>query len=315
MNKKPILGIFAAFALLSGCGSNANTTNLEESTAQTAESSTTTPTDTTETEAQEPSVEEAQKPTASEKLALDYLNTYVNNSDVEEKKKFVTEHIHPDAQALFDTDKLAETESELKVRHPVVIESVDYTDEDGVQTDAVLLQGETRHRLYNEVVVLVADNKIKWATETPRGAEFAKIRSEFQTPVPAETTPPLTVLDELVNFMIVDIWNEGFAQFHYYTLNGKNAYGEPLDQEAVMNHLSTVMSKKQEYDVYIDTLDENYEDVKKSWAPLSQETDRLYAQLLKQLPKPKDPDTDFDTASFQQNRDDFQQIIDDKLAP
>lgn len=311
MNTKPALGLIIACAVLSGCASNANTAEPSGSPAGTEATAETTATPTpapTEVPAAEP-----QEPSASEALALDYILTYVNNSDLEAKKKFVTEHLHPDVQALFAEDQMTETEPELKIRNPQVMESVDYTDEDGVQMEAVLIQGETRYRYYHEAIVLIADNKVTWATETPRGAEFNNIRSQFQTPVPPETTPPLTVLDDLVNFIIVDVWNYGFAEFHYYALDGTNTVGEKLDIPATMDRLAETMTQKQEYDSYIGDLDAAYDDVKALWAPLSEEIDRLYAQLLENPPKPKDPDTDFDTEPFRTHRDHFQKIIDDML--
>ncbi|WP_052380725.1 hypothetical protein [Paenibacillus camerounensis] len=313
MNKKLVLGLIMTGAVLSGCASDANSADptgspaVTEATAQVTATPASSPTPTEVPKA------ESQEPSAAETLALNYILTYVNNSDLEAKKQFVSEHLHPDVQALFASDQLTETEPELKVRHPRVIESVNYTDKDGNQTEAVLLQGETRYRLYNEVIVLIADGKVTWATETPRGGEFNNIRSEFQTPIPPETTPPLTVLDDMVNFVIVDVWNYGFAEFHYYALDGTNAVGEKMEIQATMDRLAKTMTQKQEYDSYIGELDAEYDEVKRLWAPLSAETDRLYTQLRNNPPKPKDPNTDFDTEPFRMHRDNFQKVIDDML--
>ncbi|MEK5034982.1 PT domain-containing protein [Paenibacillus sp. FSL R7-0302] len=316
MNNKLALSLIVACAVLSGCASDTNngkpdstTAAAEPTVAATAEPTaevtpapTTAPTEVPEAE-----------PTAAEKLALDYIITYVNNSDVAAKKKFVAEHLHPGVQALFKEDQLTETEPELKVLKPKVIESTEYKDDNGTKVDAVLLQGEKRSNMNNEVIVLIADHKIFRAMEAVERAEFDNVRSKFKAPVPAVTVPPLTVLDELVNFMIVDVWNEGFADFHYYSQNGKNSVGEKMDIQATMERLAVAMAHKKESDSYIAGLSAEYDDVKKVWAPLSKETDRLYAQLLAGPPKPKDPNTKFDTEAFRQYRDDFQEKIDTML--
>lgn len=316
LNNKLVLSLIVACAVLSGCASDANTAKPDNTptaaaptvaatvqpTAEITPAPTTTPTEAPKAE-----------PTAAEKLALDYIITYVNNSDVAAKKKFVAEHLHPGVQALFKEAQLTETEPELKVLRPKVIESTEYTDDNGTKVDAVLLQGEKRSNMYNEVIVLIADNKIFRAMEAVEKAEFSNLRSKFKAPVPAVTLPPLTVLDELVNFIIVDVWNKGFAEFHYYSKNGKNSVGEKMDIQATMERLAVAMAHKKESDSYIAGLGAEYDDVKKVWAPLSQETDSLYAQLLIGPPKPKDPNTKFDTEVFRQYRDDFQEKIDTML--
>ncbi|WNS43458.1 hypothetical protein [Paenibacillus sp. MMS20-IR301] len=313
MNKQLALSLIVACAVLSGCASDTDTAGPSSSPSSTTATATATAAATPAAVPAATPAAESQEPSAAEALALDYIITYVNNSDLEAKKQFVAEHLHPDVQSLFKTAQLSETEPELKVRRPHVIESVDYTDENGAQMEAVLIQGETRYKLYNEVIVLITDNKVIRAMESVEKARFDNIRSKFKAPVPAVTVPPLTVLDDLVNFIIVDVWNNGFADFHYYSKDGKNSVGEKMDVQASMDQLAVTMKHKQESDSYIAGLDDGYDEVKQLWAPLSAEIDRLYAQLLENPPKPKDPNTDFDTESFRQYRDNFQSKVDAML--
>ncbi|MDT2193626.1 hypothetical protein [Paenibacillus larvae] len=81
---------------------------------------------------QEPkaSAKESEKPkekevSAEEKLALEYINVYNNGKDVEAKKKFVEEKVHPDIKQLF-TMGLSATPEEKMFNNPEVLESVDY---------------------------------------------------------------------------------------------------------------------------------------------------------------------------------------------
>lgn len=131
MKIKAFLCIVATIVLLTGCGSSKS--NSEEKN--------TTSTEVTQSEATADSLKTAaatpvpeKKLSESEKLALDYVEIFLNGSDIEAKKKFVSENILPDVQPIFQMAESTETPENNKLKNASVIESADYTDKDGGKT-------------------------------------------------------------------------------------------------------------------------------------------------------------------------------------
>ncbi len=113
-------------------------------------------------------------------------------------------------------------------------------------------------------------------------------------------------LNEINNFVISDIWNNGFCDIGWYIKYGTSSTGESLDIDFTLERLAEAMTKKAEYDTYINGLeDEKYTKVKQIWSKLSAEIDRLYGQIQAKKPTANDSSYNFDTGIFNQYMDAF----------
>ncbi|MUT65703.1 hypothetical protein [Paenibacillus sp. NEAU-GSW1] len=119
-----------------------------------------------------------------------------------------------------------------------------------------------------------------------------------------------STLFDINNFVIGDIWNDGFVNIGDYAGSGTNALGETMDIDFTIEQLGKAMEKKAEYDTYIQGLESNYDDVKQVWTKLSSEIDTLYNKLKENPPKADDNDYEFDTGLFQQYSDAFSADVD-----
>ncbi|HCX63848.1 MAG TPA: hypothetical protein DHN33_01375 [Eubacteriaceae bacterium] len=90
---------------------------------------------------------------------------------------------------------------------------------------------------------------------------------------------PEDVLHEIDNYIVGDLWNEGFIEVSYYLDTGKGSMGQELDIDLTKDMLGDAMEEKPEYDTYINGLGEEYSRTKEVWNKLSQEADKLYEQI------------------------------------
>lgn len=90
---------------------------------------------------------------------------------------------------------------------------------------------------------------------------------------------PNEMMSDIKDYVISDLWNDGFIDIKYYLETGKGSYGQDLDIELTKSELSKAMKKKPEYDKYINGLGDEYADIKNIWSKLSSEADNLYAQI------------------------------------
>lgn len=117
-------------------------------------------------------------------------------------------------------------------------------------------------------------------------------------------------LTEIDDWLVSDIWNEGFCNIHSYISNGTNSTGDTMDIDFTLKQLDSAMEEKVEYDAYISTLDDKeYSQIKTIWAKLSPEIDTLYSQLEENKPAAKDPNSVFNTGKFEQYRDAFSDAV------
>jgi len=119
-----------------------------------------------------------------EALALDYINTYLNGTDKEAKKKFVEEKVHPEAMPLFAMGISLEIPEKSMYKNPKVIESTEY-EKDGEKATIVLLSGTVDGK-DKEMIVLTMDGKIGFGFESDSKSESMKknydeMRSKFKT--------------------------------------------------------------------------------------------------------------------------------------
>jgi len=119
---------------------------------------------------------------------------------------------------------------------------------------------------------------------------------------PTPTPDPKNVLYEINNFVISDIWNDGFNVFVWYLQTGKGPTGGSVDIDFTKTQLTLAMTKKAEYDVYIAGLDDSYSSIKDVWNKLSSEIDSLYQQIQAGAQT-------LDTGLFVQYRDAFSKLI------
>ncbi|WP_060861931.1 hypothetical protein [Paenibacillus riograndensis] len=309
MEKKIVISLIIAFAALTGCSSDKNTAEPAASSAAVS------------TESQ-PSASPTEAPTAvpkklsdTEKLALDFINTFLNGSDLEAKKNFITENVYPDAQPFFQMTQSMETPDNHKLKNPQVLESVDYADEKSMKVEAVLIQGEEGSNPKSELIVLINNKKVLWATDPSDKETFSKVRGNFKEPIPdaslaANAPDPSDMLREILSFVISDVWNDGFVDISSYISSGTSSTGETMDVDFTVEQLAKTMDKKKEYDSYIAGLGAEYDSLKKVWTKLSPEIDRLYGLIQKNPPKANDTTVNFDTGIFNQYMDAFKKEVD-----
>ncbi|ASA25152.1 hypothetical protein [Paenibacillus donghaensis] len=308
MEKKIVICLLIAFTALTGCSSDKN---AAEPTASSAVALAESQASASPSEAPKSA---AKKLSDSEAVALDYVNTFLNGSDLEAKKKFVTENVHPDAQPLFQMAQSVETTDDHKVKNPKVLESEDYTDEEGTKVEVVLIQGEEASNPTSELIVFINDKQVVYAMDSSDQESFNKVRSSFKEPIPesslsASGATPNEMLSEIMNFVISDVWNDAFVDISWYIKSGTSSTGGSLDVDFTVEQLSKTMDKMKDYDSYIESLGSEYDSLKKVWTKLSPEIDRLYDLIQKNPPKANDQSANFDTGIFNQYMDAFKKEV------
>jgi hypothetical protein len=94
-----------------------------------------------------------------------------------------------------------------------------------------------------------------------------------------EITSKEKMLLDIYDYVVIDLWNDGFNNIKDYLNTGKDSCGQDLDIELTKSELSKAMKKKPEYDQYINNLGDEYSDIKIIWGKLSPEADKLFAQI------------------------------------
>ncbi|WP_341282437.1 hypothetical protein [Paenibacillus sp. FSL H8-0537] len=177
--KKISYGLITAVALgvLSGCSSE------EVSTASPSPSATieTSASPSPETEATAaPTAEPEKDLNVSEQLTLGYINSYYNETDVEARKKFAQEHMHPDVQSIFVFAASAVIDEKDHFLNPKVVETVDY-EKDGTKGTLTLVKGDGD----KEFIGLIIEDKfsfgfISTAASDDMKAAFEGVREQFK---------------------------------------------------------------------------------------------------------------------------------------
>lgn len=85
-----------------------------------------------------------------------------------------------------------------------------------------------------------------------------------------------TILREINNWIIGDIWNDGFCDFSHYEYDGLDSTGQAIDIEYALQIFKESYKKKAGYDAYINSLSDEYASLKTAWNKLSDESDKLY---------------------------------------
>ena len=87
--------------------------------------------------------------------------------------------------------------------------------------------------------------------------------------------------NDLNNWLVADIWNDGFCDLSFYYRSGTGSTGGELDAEFSIQRLTKAYEEKEKYDAFVDGLSEEHEDFKSVYAKLSAEIDYLYDEVTK----------------------------------
>lgn len=115
-----------------------------------------------------------------------------------------------------------------------------------------------------------------------------------------------TVLREINNWVIGDIWNNGYCDFSRYEYDGKDSTGQTIDIDYALQLFKDSYKKKAGYEAYINLLPDDYAALKTAWNKLSCESDKLYKHFETGVQQTGDST---DTAIFVQYRDAFSKAI------
>ncbi|AJS57801.1 hypothetical protein [Paenibacillus sp. IHBB 10380] len=177
MKKAIIFSLMLTFVLLAGCNNNSNNVLTNETATTPQVEGTQTP-----VEKSEPTVEpEKEKElTPGEKLSIEYVNTYLNGTDLDAKKKFVDEKVHPDTKQILEFTISMVTEKNKMFLNPRVVETTDY-ESAGKKGTLTLMRGDGD----KEFIALIMDDKFGWgfiSTETDEQMKqsFDEVRTKFK---------------------------------------------------------------------------------------------------------------------------------------
>lgn len=115
-------------------------------------------------------------------------------------------------------------------------------------------------------------------------------------------------ITEINNEFVVGIWNELFCNVSHYLDDGKDSIGEEFDFDKAMKKADIIMSKKDEYDTFMNNLSDDYKELKEVWNKILPETEKLYDKLKKDRPTAMDEDYDFDVETYREYMYDFQSL-------
>lgn len=137
--------------------------------------------------------------------------------------------------------------------------------------------------------------------------------SESDSPTPSQSDtlatqsePPIDKVSEIYNFVVDEMWNNGFCDISFYLDDGTGSVGQKIDITSKIAQIRDSYKKKKAYDEYIKGLNaEQFSNIKNVWDKLSIEIDVLYNQIISKKPVPKDRKYTFDTGKFSQYMEDF----------
>lgn len=114
------------------------------------------------------------------------------------------------------------------------------------------------------------------------------------------------MLLEINNWIVGDVWNKGFCDFYHYEEDGTSSTGESIDIEFALSQFKENYKKKDEYNSYIHSLSNDFENIINIWDKLIKEADTLYAHYENGV---EQTGTSADTAIFTQYRDAFSENV------
>lgn len=113
-------------------------------------------------------------------------------------------------------------------------------------------------------------------------------------------------LYEIDNFVIGDIWNDGFCNVSWYISSGTDSVGGSLDIDKTLKKLKLSIDQLKVYNKYITGLKgSEYEALQSAWTDLYKEAQALYKNILSTPLKAKDSTSTFSSDTFTEYRDKF----------
>ncbi len=147
--------------------------------------------------------------------------------------------------------------------------------------------------------------KVKDIIEEGKSSDLSDLKSDLNDN---------TVKGKLNNIskdFVTEIWNDVFCNISWYVKYGTSSTGENLDIEYTLNKADNLMSKRDEYNDYINALEgEEYSQIKYIWEKLIGEIDRMYARIKEETPRKEDKTYEYSTGNFSEYSDDFKKEID-----
>ncbi|WP_438351583.1 hypothetical protein ACP8HI_13635 [Paenibacillus sp. FA6] len=174
MKRSIIFTVILAFVILTGCSNNSSDAPATEVTANPQAEEIETPEVKPEIE-----VKKEKKLSLEEQLAIQYVNVYLNGTDIEAKKKFVDEQVHPETKQVLELAVSVVTAEDKRFLNPRVVETTDFENA-GKKGTLTLVEGDGD----KEFIALIMDDKFGWgfiSTETNEGMKksFEEMRSKF----------------------------------------------------------------------------------------------------------------------------------------
>ncbi len=106
-------------------------------------------------------------------------------------------------------------------------------------------------------------------------------------------------LNEINNFVVDNIWNNGYCNISWYISSGTDSTGEKLDINKTLKDLTASMTQLSVYDKYITGLKGGqYDSLKTAWKDLYNESQSLYGIVKSSTPIPNDENSSFSSNTF-----------------
>ena len=149
-------------------------------------------------------------------------------------------------------------------------------------TEALLLVGLNGIDIFNtneEEMIATMKRNLAWKSAEQIFREAEIIRNnrniEKKQKKDKENANPINRLEEIRNWYVKEIWNNGIIDFSWYISGGTSSTGEEIDIDFSLRSFNKEIEKLYEYNEYIRGLSEKYyEDIKYTW-------DKTYVEILK----------------------------------
>lgn len=177
MKKSILFAALLTFTLLAACSSNngGDTETSPASTPSPSAESASAIVEPTEEPMPEPTKEPVKELSNDEQLALDYVNIFINNSDVNDRKKFLEERIREDVFTVFALGVGMKTSEEGKFQNPKVLDKTEYN-ASGLDGNLILIGSDNGIQL----IAFVVEEKIDFAFKSnTKGAEAEQVFKEL----------------------------------------------------------------------------------------------------------------------------------------
>lgn len=133
--------------------------------------------------------------------------------------------------------------------------------------------------------------------------------SEFNQSGEVKKQDELSKLMEINNEFVVGIWNDLFCDVDHYLEGGKDSIGQEFDYDRAMKKADKIMLKENEYNEFINGLDDEYSEIKDLWNKLLPEAKKLYNKVKQEKPKAMDKNYDYNVEIYREYMYDFGDLV------